>query len=123
MIIRQIVSDIAQSLHKQLADFGFLHTGKEVLARLNQTVNEFFLLLLQLIDFLLDGPFGDEFINLDGILLADAVGSVGGLLFYSGIPPGIIVNDHISASEIETSTASFEGDKEDICCAAVEGID
>ena len=37
--------------------------------------------LLQGKDFLFDGAAGDEFVDEDGIFLADAVGAVGGLVF------------------------------------------
>ena len=45
------------------------------------------------VDAFLDGASGDEFVDEDIALLADAVGAVGGLVFDGGVPPAVEVND------------------------------
>ena len=46
--------------------------------------------------------------------LTDAVGTVGGLLLGSGVPPGIVVDDHVRAGEVEARAACLEGDQENL---------
>ena len=57
---------------------------------------------------LFDGVFGNEVIDGDLLLLADAVGAVGGLLFDGRIPPGVKVDDVIGPSEVEAEAARLE---------------
>ncbi len=56
------------------------------------------------------------------MLLANPVGPVGGLVFDGRVPPGVIVNDHVCASEVEAGAASLQGDEEDRFFTAVEGV-
>ena len=70
-------------------------------------------LLLELVDAVLHGAGADELVDEDGLVLADAVGAVGGLIFGSGIPPGIKMDDAVGGGEVEAGPAGFEGDEED----------
>ena len=63
-------------------------------------------------DFLFDGVLGDEVIDGDLLLLADAVGAVGGLLFDGRIPPGVKVDDVVGPREVEAEAARLERDEE-----------
>ena len=58
-------------------------------------VGELGLLLLELVDALFDGALADELVDEDRVLLADAVGAVGGLGFGGGVPPGVVVDDGV----------------------------
>lgn len=49
----------------------------------------------------LEGAFGDEAVDLHIAVLSDAVGAVGGLGFYRGIPPQVIVDDMSGRGEVE----------------------
>jgi hypothetical protein len=61
-----------------------------------QRLDESSLVFLQLDDAFLDGAAADEFVNEDRLVLADAVGAVGGLVFGGGVPPRVVMNDRIS---------------------------
>jgi hypothetical protein len=50
------------------------------------------LFLLQRQDFFLNTPGNNQFVNKNLTFLADAVGTIGGLIFGGGIPPWIIVD-------------------------------
>ena len=50
--------------------------------------------------------------NLAG--LANAVGPVGGLVLRGGIPPGIVMDDHVRAGEVQSRTAGLEGNEENL---------
>jgi hypothetical protein len=52
-------------------------------------------LFLEFEDAVLDGAAADEFVDEDGLGLADAVGAVGRLVFGGGIPPGVVVDDGV----------------------------
>ena len=47
----------------------------------------------------------------DVLLLADAVGTVRGLLLYGGIPPGIEVYDVVGTGQVETQSSGLEADR------------
>lgn len=51
--------------------------------------------------------------DLDRALLADAEGTVSGLVFNGGIPPAVVVEDVIGGGEVETGAASLEGENEE----------
>ena len=79
-------------------------------------------LLLKLVNAVLDGSVTDELVDEDGLVLTDAVGSVGGLVFGSGIPPRIVVDDAVSGGEVKAGSAGFEGNKEDGDVLVLESI-
>ena len=95
------------NLQEQLSQFCFAQFAQEILARLNDGVDHFLFAFLQGVDFFFDGVLGDKLIDLDGLLLTDAISSVGGLVFDSRIPPGVIVDDHVRAGEVEACAAGF----------------
>ena len=53
-----------------------------------EIVGQIALVAMKFHDLLLDGVLGDQPVDGDGALLADAVGAVGGLVFHGGVPPG-----------------------------------
>lgn len=59
------------------------------------------------VDALFDGALADEFVDEDVLLLADAEGAIGGLIFDGGIPPTIEVDDVAGGGEIEAGAAGF----------------
>lgn len=65
------------------------------------------------VDAVFDGIFGDEFEDLDAARLADAVDAVGGLVFFGGVPPAVVVDDDGSFGEVDTEAAGLEGGGED----------
>ena len=58
--------------------------------------------------FFFDGVLGDEVIDGDILLLPDAVGAVGGLLFDDGIPPRVEVDDVVGTGQVEPQSTGFE---------------
>jgi hypothetical protein len=56
---------------------------------------------LEIENAILDGPAADEFVDKDGHGLADAVVAVGGLVFGSGHPPRVVVDDRVWGCEVE----------------------
>jgi hypothetical protein len=63
-------------------------------------------------DPLLDRVAGNQSVNQDRILLADPVGSVGGLVLYGGVPPRIEDVDVVCRGQIETDPSCLERQKE-----------
>src|SRR4051794_8296652 len=70
------------------------------------------LALLQFEHALLDRALRDELVDEDGLVLADAVGPVGGLVLDGRVPPGIVVNDRVGRCQIEPGAAGLEADQE-----------
>ena len=66
------------------------------------------LLVLKGHDLLFDGAFGEHTIGHDGLRLADAVGTVDGLVLDGGIPPWIIQDDIRRGGEVETTPAGLQ---------------
>ena len=75
-------------------------------------VDDGLLLLLHREDFLLDRAARDEFDAVHAPGLADAVRAVGGLVLDGGVPPGVEVNDHVGAGEVQPGAAGLEADQE-----------
>ena len=69
-------------------------------------------LVLEFVDALFDGVLAEEFVDEDGLVLADAVGAVGGLGLGGGVPPGVVVDDGVGGGEVEPGAAGLEGDEE-----------
>lgn len=65
----------------------------------------------------------DQLVDEYRLILSDAVGSVGGLVLYGGIPPGVVVDYRISLHEIESYAACFETDEKDLRFAFGESGD
>ena len=60
-----------------------------------------------------DRALGNEFVDEDRFVLADAVGAVGGLILDRRVPPGIVMDDRVGGRQIEAGAAGFEADQED----------
>ncbi len=58
-----------------------------------------------------------------GLVLADAVGAVGGLRLHRWIPPGVVEDDGVRLGEIETEAAGLEADQEQIDLAERKRFD
>ncbi len=65
------------------------------------------------VDFLLDRAAGDEFVDQDVALLADAEGAVGGLVFDGGVPPAVEVDDVRGGGEVEPGAAGLDREHEE----------
>ena len=71
-----------------------------------------------------DGALADEFVDDDVLLLADAEGAVGGLVFDGGVPPAVEVDDVAGGGEVEAGAASFDADDHEGWAAGLlEGFD
>jgi hypothetical protein len=66
------------------------------------------LALLQREDALLDGVLRDEAVDDHRLVLADAVGAVGGLIFDGGVPPRVEQEDVVGGGEVEAGAAGLE---------------
>lgn len=77
------------------------------------------------VDALFDCALGDELVHHDILLLTDAEGAVGGLVFDGGVPPAVEVDDMVSLGQVQTDTARFErqNHKGDIRASGLKGID
>ena len=62
-------------------------------------------MFLDRLDLFLKRIAGIKLENLNDIFLADPVGAVGGLILDSWIPPGIVVDDGVRASQVQASAA------------------
>ena len=60
---------------------------------------------------------------MDTFLLTDAMGSVGGLVFHTLVPPWVKVNDGVGAGEIKADAAGFERDEKDRDFFLIEAVD
>ena len=106
MFLRVLAADGGEELGEGFGVGDALRGGGE------DGVGEEGFLLLQAVDAVFDGVCAEEFVDEDGFGLADAVGAVGGLGFGGRVPPGVVVDDGVSSSEVEAGAASFEGDEE-----------
>lgn len=79
-----------------------------------------------LIDFFFEGILGDEAVDEDVVLLADAVGSVCRLRLYGGIPPEVVVDDMGGGGEVEAGAGGLQGEYEEsrlrVCLEAVHHV-
>ena len=48
------------------------------------------------------------FENYDAFFLTDAEGAVGGLIFYSRVPPAVVVEDMVRAGEVQPGPAGLQ---------------
>ena len=71
-------------------------------------------------DALLDGAFRDNLLHAYHARLPDAVRAVGGLLLGRGVPPGVGVDDHARAREVQARAARLERHQEHGHVVAVE---
>ncbi len=74
-------------------------------------VGERALLRLELEDALLDRARRDQPVDEHGLVLADAVGAVGGLVLDRRVPPGIEQEDVVGRGEVEAGAAGLERDQ------------
>jgi hypothetical protein len=74
-------------------------------------------------DLLFDRADGEQFVDEDLLLLADAMGAVGGLVLDGRVPPGIVVDDGVGGGEVEAGAAGFEADEEQGDLAGLEALD
>src|SRR5947209_9037358 len=65
---------------------------------------------LQLEDALLDGAGGDQLVDEDRLVLADAVGAVGRLVLNRRVPPRVVVDHRVGGGEVEAAPARLEAD-------------
>ena len=76
--------------------------------------------LVQTEYFFFDGVLRDKVIDSDVLALADAIGTVGGLLLDGGVPPWVEMNDIVGSREIQSQTTGLKADKEYGTLAALE---
>ena len=77
----------------RLCEFAVGQLGQRGLAGAQDRLRELLLALQHLGDAVLDGPLGDQPVDLHGLCLPDAVRPVGGLRLDRGIPPAVVVDD------------------------------
>lgn len=56
----------------------------------------------------------DEFIDVDGLGLADAVGAVHGLVVVLGVPVHVVQDDDVGGYEVYAEAAGFCGEEEQL---------
>ena len=72
---------------------------------------------------LLDRSGGDQLVDEHRLVLADAVGAVGGLIFHRRVPPGVVVDHRVGGGERQPDPASLEADQEQRHRLALERLD
>ncbi len=75
---------------------------------LNHAVHQVFFPFNDGGNFFLQSTFRDEFEDLNATFLADAVNTIGGLVFSGRIPPAIIMDDNRSGHQIDTDAPGFK---------------
>lgn len=102
------------------------HISYPVFADGDSHVGEGFFLLDDLIDLFFEGVLGDEAVDKDVVLLADAIGAVCRLRLYGGIPPEVVVDDMGGGGEVKAGTGGFQGKDEEsrlrVCLEAVHHV-
>src|SRR5256885_11362414 len=88
------------------------HLGKPVLSASNDTFSKLFLPLYHLVDTLFQCADTDEFVHLYILFLPDTKGSIGCLIFHSGVPPTIKMKDMVSCRQVKAHAASLQGKDE-----------
>ena len=107
------------ALSEYLPEFAITQLTYPAFTAGNGHISEVSLVLYHLVNALLEGVLSDETVDEDILMLANAVGSVGGLCLNRGIPPEIIVDDMTCSGEIEASACGFQGEQEHLVAACV----
>ena len=68
-------------------------------------------------------PSASELVDLDGLVLADAVGAVGGLVLDGRVPPAVVVHDVGGAGEVESGARRLQRQQEHRHLTALEAVD
>jgi hypothetical protein len=63
-------------------------------------------------DPLFDRVSADQFIDKDGLCLADPVGSVGRLVLDRRVPSGVVMDHRVGRGEVQAATSRFQADQE-----------
>lgn len=74
-------------------------------------------------DLLFDGVRRHQPVDRDRPALADAVGTIGGLILHRRVPPGIHMKHIIGSGEVEADPAGLEADEEELSLAGLEVSD
>ncbi len=79
--------------------------------------------MLQGLDLFLHGTRADQLVDEHRLVLADAMGAIGGLRFDGRIPPRVVVDHGIGRGEIEAHATGLQADQEDGYLASLEARD
>ena len=97
---------------EEVVDGGLVELEVFDVAFAEETLHEFQLGMLELLNLGFDTVVDDEFIDEDGLSLTDAVATVGGLAFDGGVPPRVVVDDAVGGGEVEAGAAGAQADEE-----------
>ena len=61
---------------------------------------------------LLNRALGHQLVDKQGLRLANAVGPVGGLVFYGRVPPWVVVDDGIGLRQVQAYASGLQADEE-----------
>ena len=106
-------------LSEYLAQFAVAQFAYPALTRGYGHVGKVTLVLNHLVDALLEGVLGDEPVYHNILMLADTIGTVGGLSLDSWVPPQVVVDDVAGSSQVQASASGFQREQEYLVCAAV----
>jgi hypothetical protein len=76
-----------------------------------------------LVDFFLDGTDADKLMNLNVLVLADAKGTVGCLVFDSGVPPPVKMEDMVGGGQVQTCAVGFDGEARALAAGRLKPLD
>src|SRR5208337_26617 len=99
---------------KDFLEFCRRKLRQPTLARPNHTRGNLFLALDHLVNFLFQRSHAEKFVNLNPARLADAKGTVGGLVFYGRVPPAVKVKDVGGARQVQAGPARFQRKDEEV---------
>src|SRR5690606_36657490 len=97
----------------EFAQLGIVEFAEPVLAGADHGLGDRAFAGEQLVDAFLQGPGGDQLVDVDGLRLPDAVGPVGGLVLHGRVPPAVVVDDVGGAGQVEAGAAGAQGDEQD----------
>ena len=121
-----LVSQSLSLLPEYLGKLIIRHISYPAFADGDGHVGEGFFLLDDLIDLFFEGVLGNETVNEDVVLLADAVGAVCRLRLYGGIPPEVVVDDVGGGGKVEAGAGGFQGEDEEsrlrVCLEAIHHV-
>ena len=108
-----------KKLFENLLQLRVAELGYPALAGGDCHVGKVLLLLYHPVYLLFETLLGDEAVHDDVLVLPDAVGAVGRLSLYGGVPPEVVVYHMARRSEVEPRAASLDGEDEDVARGVV----
>ena len=108
---------------KEALDFGRIWRGGGVAAGFEDARDDRLIALLKFEHALFGSALGDELVDEDRLVLADAVGTVGCPVLDGRVPSRIVMDNGVGGGQIETGAAGLEADQEERHLAPLKARD